>query len=82
LPVPSLAAVLDMCTDDTLLAIAISLTTATDPLRLVPTSRAGNASTSQRRATLVATTTPVRCDECMGHIRVASSSRHCWCINT
>ena len=76
---PSLAAVLDMCTNDTLLAIATNLTTATDPLRLVPISRAGNASTSRRRATLVATTTAARCDECMataqlGHIRVASSS--------
>jgi hypothetical protein len=37
---PSLAAVLDACTDDTLLRIATSLTTATDLLRLVLTSSA------------------------------------------
>jgi hypothetical protein len=37
---PSLATVLDACTDDTLLAIATSLTTAADLLRLVLISRA------------------------------------------
>eukprot|EP01046_Picozoa_sp_COSAG06_P012960 COSAG06_NODE_774_length_12424_cov_35.268014_17_plen_78_part_00 len=51
-PPPSLAAVLDGCTDDTLLAIAVALPSRTDLLRFVLVSHAPASAQTQVRVLL------------------------------